>query len=127
MSGFGELEAKIMDLLWSREHPATVREVLGDLRTQRAIAYTTVMTVMDNLHRKGWLQRELDVRAYRYRPTSSRDEHVAALMRDALTSSADRATTLMRFTEQLSEAESVALRKAMRKLGRGKSESGGAR
>jgi predicted transcriptional regulator len=85
------------------------------------------MTVMDNLYRKGWLQRELDGKAYRYRPTSSRDQYVAAVMRDALTSSADHAATLMRFTEQLTEDESEALRKAMRRLGRGKSGSGGAR
>lgn len=127
MRGFGELEAKIMELLWSWDHSATVRDVLDDLRTQRGIAYTTVMTVMDNLHRKGWLQRELDGRAYRYRPTSSRDQYVAALMRDALTSSADHAATLMRFTEQLNDDESEALRKAMRKLGRRNSGTSGAR
>jgi len=118
MRGFGDLEAKIMDRLWSWNRPATVRDVLDDLRTQRDIAYTTVMTVMDNLHRKGWLQRELDGRAYRYRPTSSRDQYVAALMREALTSSADHAATLMRFTEQLTEDESVALRQAMRRRGK---------
>jgi len=116
-----------MDLLWSWDHSATVRDVLGHLRGHREVAYTTVMTVMDNLHRKGWLQRELDGRAYRYHPTSSRDHYVAAMMRDALTSSADHATTLMRFTEQLTEAESEALRAAMRKVGRGKSGQGGAR
>ena len=34
-----------------------VREVLDDLRKDRPLAYTTVMTVMENLHRKGWLRR----------------------------------------------------------------------
>ena len=125
MRGFGELEAKIMDRLWSWDQGATVRDVLDDFRTERDIAYTTVMTVMDNLYRKGWLRRELEGRAYRYTPTSSRDQYVAALMRDALTSSADHATTLMRFTEQLTEDESDALRKAMRRLGRRRSGSGG--
>ncbi|MCU1658170.1 MAG: Transcriptional regulator, MecI family [Pseudonocardiales bacterium] len=127
MRGFGELEAKIMDRVWSWEQPATVRDVLEDLRTEREIAYTTVMTVMDNLHRKGWLQRELNGRAYHYEPTLSRSEYIASLMRDALTSSADRAATLVRFTEQLTEDESDALRTAMRRLGRRKSGSGGAR
>ncbi|MDP9092968.1 MAG: BlaI/MecI/CopY family transcriptional regulator [Actinomycetota bacterium] len=125
MRGFGQLEAKIMDRLWSWERPATVRDVVDDLRTERGIAYTTVMTVMDNLFRKGWLQRDLDGRAYRYRPTSSRDHYAAALMRDALTSSADHVTTLMRFTEQLSADESEALRKAIRRLGRRNSAAGG--
>ena len=121
MRGFGELEAKIMDRLWSRGEPATVREILEELRAgRRVIAYTTVMTVMDNLHTKGWLQRERDGRAYRYRPSESREHYVAELMRDALTTSTDHAAALVRFTEQLSEDESVALRAALRKIARRK-------
>jgi predicted transcriptional regulator len=54
---FGELEAVIMDRLWERGRPALVREVLDDLRGDRPLAYTTVMTVMENLYRKGWLRR----------------------------------------------------------------------
>lgn len=121
MRGFGELESAIMDVLWSSGESATVRRVLEELRGTRVIAYTTVMTVMDNLHRKGWLQRERDGRAYRYRPVSSRDHYVAELMRDALTSSTDHAQTLVRFTEQLSEDESVALRTALRRIARRRS------
>lgn len=120
MRGFGELEAKIMDRLWSRAEPATVREVLEDLRTERDFAYTTVMTVMDNLHTKGWLKRELHGRAYRYRPTASREHYVAELMQDALASSADRTAALAHFTERLSGDESQALRAALRKLSRRK-------
>jgi predicted transcriptional regulator len=118
MRGFGQLESKIMDTLWDSGRPATVREVLGELRGSRDIAYTTVMTVMDNLYRKGFLQRERDGRAYRYSPTSSREQYVAELMRDALASSTDRTATLVHFTEQLSEDESVALRTALRRLAR---------
>src|SRR5206468_2997778 len=57
MRRFGELEAVIMDRLWERGRPALVREMVEDLREDRALAYTTVMTVMDNLYRKGWLRR----------------------------------------------------------------------
>ncbi len=121
MRGFGELESKIMDILWTSGEPSTVREVLEVLRRQRPIAYTTVMTVMDNLHRKQWLDRERDGRAYRYRPVSSREHYVAELMRDALTASTDQAATLVRFTEQLTDDESVALRVALRRLARRKS------
>jgi len=120
MRGFGELESKIMDTLWSSGRSATVREVLGELRGTREIAYTTVLTVMDILHRKGFLQRERDGRAYRYVPTCSREEYVAELMRDALTSSTDYAATLELFTERLSKDESVALRTALRRLARRK-------
>lgn len=118
MRGFGELESKIMEHLWARSAPATVRDILEELRTERVIAYTTVMTVMDNLHRKGWLQRERDGRAYRYQPVSSREHYVAELMRDALTASTDHAATLVHFTERLSADESLALRAALRKLSR---------
>jgi predicted transcriptional regulator len=97
--GFGELEAAIMDRLWARSEPATVREVLADLRADREFAYTTVMTVLDNLHRKGWLTRELDGRAYRYQPVSSKQEYSAELMREALDGSGDNTTTLLRFVE----------------------------
>jgi len=53
MRQLGELEAVIMDRLWEWGRPALVREVLDDLRKDRPLAYTTVMTVMENLHRKG--------------------------------------------------------------------------
>src|SRR5258708_39850242 len=72
MRQLGELEAVIMDRLWEWGRPALVREVLDDLRKDRPLAYTTVMTVMENLHRKGWLRRDRDGRAWRYEPAGSR-------------------------------------------------------
>src|ERR1700729_139373 len=47
---FGELEAAIMDVFWTTNESRVVREVVADLQPQRPLAYTTVMTVMDNLH-----------------------------------------------------------------------------
>src|SRR5882724_9071552 len=120
MRGFGELEPKFRDRLGAPGRSATVRDVLEELRGSREIAYTTVLTVMDILHRKGFLQRERDGRAYRYLPTSSREQYVAELMRDTLASSTDYAATLELFTERLSEDESVALRTAVRRLARRK-------
>ncbi len=61
-----------------------VREVVDDLCRDRPLACTAVVTVMENLHRKGWLRRERDGRAWRYEPTSSRSAYTAALMNDAL-------------------------------------------
>ena len=52
MRQFGELEAVIMNRLWARDRPALVREAVDDLQKDRQIAYTTVMTVMDNLYRR---------------------------------------------------------------------------
>jgi predicted transcriptional regulator len=115
--GFGDLEAAVMDRLWSWARPATVREVLEDLRKSRDLAYTTVMTVMDNLHRKGWLTRELDGRAYRYQPVATRQEYSAELMRQALASSGDEAGTLLRFVANVTPAEAEAIRRALRSRG----------
>ncbi|MGI8627209.1 MAG: BlaI/MecI/CopY family transcriptional regulator [Geodermatophilaceae bacterium] len=109
----GELEAAIMDRLWRWRRSATVREVLDDLRKTRAIAYTTVMTVMDTLHRKELLRREIDGRAYRYEAVLSREEHSAQLMQAVLADSTDRTATLVSFFEQMSPIEANNLRKAL--------------
>ena len=113
MRQFGELEAVIMDRLWDRGRPALVREVLGDLRTGRPLAYTTVMTVMENLHRKGWLRRERDGRAWRYEPTGSRSGYTAALMSGALDTSTDRRTALAHFVLQMSPHDAGLLQQAL--------------
>ena len=107
MRPFGDLEAVVMDVLWRRGAPATVRDVLGELTAARPLAYTTVMTVMDNLHRKGALSREMEGRAWRYRPTRSRAEHSAAMLQDVLSAAGDRDEVLMHFVADL-DADSVA-------------------
>ncbi|NUR99643.1 MAG: BlaI/MecI/CopY family transcriptional regulator [Kribbellaceae bacterium] len=121
MRGFGELEAAVMERLWSWGRPAVVREVLDDLNTDRDLAYTTVMTVMDNLHRKGWLTREREGRAYRYEPVASRQEYNAELMREILAGSGDQAGTLLRFVESATPQEADAIRRALRARGPGRS------
>ncbi|HEY1643507.1 MAG TPA: BlaI/MecI/CopY family transcriptional regulator [Streptosporangiaceae bacterium] len=113
MRRFGELEAVIMDRLWKRGRPALVREILDDLSEDRVIAYTTVMTVMDNLHRKGWLRRERDGRAWRYEPTGSRSGYTTALMNEALESSPDRRRALAHFALQMSPHDAAVLRDAL--------------
>ena len=126
MRRFGELEAVIMDRLWELGRPALVREMVDDLHEDRALAYTTVMTVMDNLHRKGWLRRERDGRAWRYEPTGSRSSYTAALMNDALATSADRRTALTHFALQMSPHDAALLREALDKASR-EPEAGEAR
>jgi predicted transcriptional regulator len=110
---FGQLETLIMDRLWAWGRAATVREMHDDLARDRTIAYTTVMTVMDNLHRKGVLVRDMPGRAYLYRPTQSREAYTAALMHEALREGADLAATFAHFCRQMSPAEAKALRAAL--------------
>lgn len=115
MRGFGDLESVIMDRLWSWNEAATVRQVLEELRLDRDIAYSTVQTVMDNLHREGWLTREPRGRAWSYGPVASRHEYGARLMREALDAGKDAELTLMHFLEQASDDEAASLRKALRR------------
>jgi predicted transcriptional regulator len=122
--GFGELEAVIMDRVWSRDPatPTTVRELFDDLAAERTIAYTTVMSTMDNLHTKGWLARERDGKAYRYWPTLSREQHSARLMREALDGGGSAELVLQHFVEQIGAEESERLRAVLRRLAKGSNQ-----
>jgi predicted transcriptional regulator len=111
---FGDLEAAIMKLLWDVDEPLVVREVVVGLQPHRPLAYTTVMTVMDTLHRKGWLTRKRDGRAWRYTPAVSRHIYTAQLMNDALSTTTDRAGALASFAEQIDADDADALADALR-------------
>jgi predicted transcriptional regulator len=108
--GFGDLEAVVMDRLWDREGPTTVREVFEGMLRDREIAYTTVMSTMDNLYHKGWLARERDGKAYRYWPSMAREQYFAALMHEALNAGGRSDRVLAHFLDQISDDESEALR-----------------
>ena len=110
MRGFGELEAVVMDRVWEHGGPVTVRELFDDLRRERPIAYTTVMSTMDNLHRKGWLARDKDGKAYRYTAVASRDEYSARLMREAMAEAGDTEAVLSHFVAAMDGGQAEALR-----------------
>jgi predicted transcriptional regulator len=116
MREFGQLEGAIMDVIWSGNRPYSVREVRERMEYDRPVAYTTVMTVMDNLRKKGWLRRQAEGRAYRYAPLVSAEEYSAGLMRQALAASSDRPAVLMHFIGELSADEADALEEAYRRL-----------
>jgi predicted transcriptional regulator len=116
--GFGELEAVVMDRIWNQDGTTTVREIFDELAAEREIAYTTVMSTMDNLHTKGWLARERDGKAYRYWPTLTREQHSAQLMREALDGGGRSELVLSHFLEQISPEESARLRDALQRLAR---------
>ncbi|MFE7129615.1 BlaI/MecI/CopY family transcriptional regulator [Streptomyces sp. NPDC057638] len=110
----GELEDAVMTRVWQWNRPVTVREVLEDLQQERSIAYTTVMTVMDNLHQKGWLRREVEGRAYRYTAVSTRAAYSAALMNDAWSQSDNPAAALVAFFGMMSPEQRESLQAAVR-------------
>lgn len=113
MRSLGPLEAEIMDRLWSWNRRATVREIVDDLQQQRQVAYTTVKTVTDILHRKGLLDRVKGERAWFYEPVGSREEFTAELMHDVLGSGGDQERALSRFVRTISPEELTALRRAL--------------
>ena len=111
MRGFGDLESAIMERVWSAGRPLLVREIQQELQPQRA--YNTVWTITEILCRKGWLAREKEGRAYRYRATVSRDEYTGDLMGEALEASADRAAAFRRFAGRISADEAEQLQQAL--------------
>ena len=106
-----------MERMWAWDRPATVRQVLDDLTHDRKLAYTTVMTVMDNLHTKGVLTRKAEGRAYLYTPARSRAEHSAELIATVLAGADDRTAPLLRFVEQMTPEEVTRLRAALEGAG----------
>jgi predicted transcriptional regulator len=113
MFGLGDLEDAVMAVLWHTDHPVRVRDVRERLKPDRPLAYTTVMTVLDNLHRKGWVHRTLDGRAYHYRPTISCEDATVRALREVLNASGDPAAALLRFARSASDQEADVLRAAL--------------
>lgn len=113
MRNLGQLEAAVMDCLWSVGRPVSVREVLELLDREPPLAYTTVMTVLDNVHSKGLVQREKHGKAWVYAPVSTREEHTAALLQDVLADSTDRTAALMHLVGRLEPTEAADLLAAL--------------
>jgi predicted transcriptional regulator len=107
-----------MDVLWEAADPLSVREVSG-LLTDRDLAHTTVMTVLDRLAKKGFARRERSGRAWHYRAAESREAYVTELMLSALDQTGDRQAALARFARSVSGTEAQALLRALGALGEG--------
>ena len=76
-----DLELEILKVVWQRGQ-ATVREVYRDLAAQRKIAYTTVLTMMGVLERKGHLKKSAGERAYIYTPTLPQSQVVQGMVQE---------------------------------------------
>lgn len=79
----GDLERAIMDAVWSRRD-ATVRDVIGDLKGSRTSAYTTVMTVMNRLVKKGLLRRRQAGSSYRYTAVQTKCAYLCECSRNVV-------------------------------------------
>ena len=78
---FGPLEMRVLDALWARAGAACVRDLQPAFP---GIAYTTLMTTLDRLFRKGTLSRSKNGRAFYYAPTASRHQLILSMFVDTL-------------------------------------------
>lgn len=74
-------ELDIMKLVWDRKE-ATVRDVYEALRARRRIAYTSVLTVMNVLERKGHLKKRAEGRSFVYQAARPRGQVLRAMVRE---------------------------------------------
>ena len=76
-----DAELEIMHVVWELDG-ATVRVVHERLNQRRALAYTTVMTMMNILEEKGHLTRHKQGRAYRYEPVRPKSQVISGMVDD---------------------------------------------
>ena len=111
----GELERRVLEVMWARDEAMTPRDVHTVLVQERELAYTTVMTILVRLWKKGDVRRDPAGRAFAYQPVRSREEHVAERMRGALAAAADPAAALGHFVQSLDAVERRQLRRLLRR------------
>jgi predicted transcriptional regulator len=80
---FGPLELRVLESLWACAAPAAVRDLQPAFP---GVAYTTLMTTLDRLFRKGVLDRQKHGRAFAYQPRLSRSDLQSHLATSVLTS-----------------------------------------
>jgi predicted transcriptional regulator len=117
MATLGDLERSVMDVLWGASAPMSAYDLRDELAGAReggkALAATTVLTVLSRLEKKGFVARERTSRPHVYRAAGSRDEHMAELMHDVLGGATDRTAVLERFVGQVSPEEAETLRRIL--------------
>lgn len=111
----GALEAEVLAHLWASDDALTPSEVLDTMGD--SLAYTTVMTILTRLWKKGLVERERRGRAYAYRPLVSEAELTARRMRATLDRAEDRTAALGQFVGTLSKRDEQALRRMLGTFG----------
>lgn len=111
----GALEAEVLAQLWAASEPMTPGAVLEAM--DEDLAYTTVMTILTRLWKKGLVERTSVGRAFGYRPIVTEAELTARKMRANLDRAADREAALSRFVGTLSKRDERALRRILGQIG----------
>ncbi len=120
MGNLGVLERLLMDVLWESGQSLPANELRDRLLSPAAaaasskpLATTTVLTVLSRLEKKGFVTRDRDSRPHLYRAVTTRAEHTAELMHEALGSAPDRQAALARFIGNVSPQEADSLRRLL--------------
>lgn len=102
----GPLEAQVMEIIWSKGEVA-VRDIHETLRKQRDLAYTTVMTVVHNLHRKGLLNQRKEGNAHFYTARQNRTQFIRSRVGELLDAMLEDFTepALSHLVERLSKTD----------------------
>ena len=109
----GELEQRIMEILWDSEQWMTPREVREVLAEDTNLAYTTVMTVLARLWKKGLLERQRDGNAFAYHTVESREAWTARRMAEMLDGGGNRSRALTHFVQTMTDEERGQLRRLL--------------
>jgi len=116
-----ELESEVMEELWASGETSvrTVMEALNQVAT-KVRAYTTYMTVMARLHRKGLLDRRREGKTDFYRPALSREEYLERRARSEVESLVNEYgdLALTHFARQMSQIDPKRLRALQRLAGK---------
>ena len=103
-----------MEVLW-RSGPVPVRDVCARLKGSPALAYTTVMTTLDRLFKKGLLARHKEGLAFIYEPALSRDEYRRRIVEQTVTGlmsrSSDDAPVLAAFVDAAADVDEENLKR----------------
>ena len=109
----GELEARVMNVLWDHDEWLTPGEVNDALPTSPKRAYTTVMTILVRLYDKGMVKRRKRGRAWSYFAIDTREQTTANGMQALLDRPGDRRVALANFVDAMSARERAELRRVL--------------
>jgi predicted transcriptional regulator len=111
-SFLGPLEIRVLESLWRREGEVSVREMQDDFP---GAAYTTLMTTLDRLFKKGLLERHKDGTAFVYRPAMSHDDYRRRIVESAvgglMRRSTDSNSVLAAFVDAAADVDDANLRR----------------
>ena len=119
----GDLQRAVLEVLWEIDE-ATVQDVAQRLKPERDLAYTTVLTTLQNLAKAGWVQHEKVGRAYVYSPTRSRDQanakSISSFVKRAFGGNAKLMLQALLDTDELSKDELLELKRMIDAKRKGK-------